>query len=290
MADLRRRHPRDAGGGWFVDTTCIDCDLARQVGAPIAADARGLSYFTRPPEGPEEERAAWRAVLGCPTGSIGAPPGAKPPHDVFPWEVAPGVFLAGYASRHSFGANAWIVRREGGNLLVDGPRFVPALERAIEAMGGLAHVLLTHRDDIADAERYATRFGAKAWIHEADHDAAPWATSFAGDVEVAPGVRGWWIPGHTEGSVAWHVDDRWLFSGDSLHVSRETHDLAAFPDFTWYSWEAQTRSLARLADMARFEAVFPGHGMRGAFPAPDMKRRLLALVERMRAGTVRDAW
>lgn len=282
MADPRRRHPRDAGGEWFVDTTCIDCDLARQVGAPIEADARGLSYFTRPPAPGEEERAAWRALLGCPTGSIGAPAGAKPPPDVYPWEVAPGVLFAGYASRHAFGANAWIVRARAGNLLVDGPRFVPALERALEAMGGLAHVLLTHRDDIGEARRFAERFGARAWIHQDDHDAAPWATPFAGDLREIPGVTGFWIPGHTRGSVAWHVEDRWLFSGDSLHVSRETGDLEAYPDFTWYSWEEQARSLARLAEACRFEAVFPGHGMRGAFPPDEMRRRLLALVARMR--------
>lgn len=289
MADARRKHPQDRGGGWFVDASCMDCDLARQVGAPIEADAHGLSYFARPPHGPEEERAAWRALLGCPTGSIGAPPGAKPPPDVYPWEVAPGAFLAGYNARHSFGASSWFVPRPEGNLLVDAPRFVPALVDAFEARGGLAHVLLTHRDDVADWDRYAERFGATAWIHEADADAAPGARTLAGDATLAPGVRAIWTPGHTRGSMMFLVDDRLLFTGDSLHWSREEDDLAAFPDFNWYSWPEQIRSLERMA-RERFEWVLPGHGMRGHAPAEDMRSRLLALVERARASTVSGAW
>jgi len=289
MADPRKRHPKDRGGAWFVDSTCIDCDLARQVGAPIAADERGLSYFTRAPQGPEEEMAAWRAILGCPTGSIGAPPGAKPPEGVYPWEVAPGAFLVGYNARHSFGASSYFVPRPEGNLLVDAPRFVPALVEAFEARGGLKHILLTHRDDVADWERYAQRFGAEAWIHEDDADAAPGARTLQGDAEVAPGVRALWTPGHTRGSMMFLVGDL-LFTGDSLHWSREEDDLAAFPDFNWYSWDEQVRSLARLADAARFKWVLPGHGMRGSAPPDEMRARLLRLVEKARTNRAPGAW
>lgn len=292
MADRRRANPLDKGGGWFVDTTCIDCDVARQL-APglIGLDRRGLSFFEREPGGPEEELAAWRALLACPTGSIGAPPGAKPPPGVFPFEVAPGVFLAGYNARDSFGANAWFVQRPHGNLLVDAPRWVPALADAFEARGGIAHVLLTHRDDVADYDRYAERFGARVHIHEAEADAAPGASDvFRDDHAPAPGVRAFVVPGHTRGSVVYEVDGRHLFTGDSLFWSRDLQDLSAFPSATWYSWEEQTRSLARLADLARFEWVLPGHGGRGRAPPEEMTRRLKALVERMRARQVPDAW
>lgn len=292
MADRRRANPVDQGGGWFVDATCIDCDVARQL-APglIGVDARGLSYFTRPPEGPEEEAQAWRALLACPTGSIGAPPGAKPPPGVFPLEVAPDAWLLGYNARDSFGANAYFVRRPAGNLMVDAPRFVPALADWMERQGGLAHVLLTHRDDVADYDKYAARFGARVHIHEDERDAAPDATDlFRDDREPAPGVRAFVVPGHTRGSAMYQVDERLLFTGDSLFWSRDLGDLSAFPGATWYSWEAQTRSLERLAGLARFEWVLPGHGGRGRAPPEEMERRLRALVERMRAGAVPDAW
>lgn len=292
MADRRQRHPFDRGGGWFVDTTCMDCDVARQL-APglVEADEDGLSYFARPPATPEEERMAWRALLACPTASIGAPPGARAPADAFPHEVAPGAWLVGYNARHSFGANSYFVPRPGGNLLVDAPRWVERLADELERRGGVAHVLLTHQDDVADYDRYAARFGARVWIHEAERGAAPDATDLLrGDAEVAPGVRALAVPGHTRGSVCYLLDDRLLFTGDTLAWSRERDDLHAFPNQTWYSWRVLADSLEALAERARFEWVLPGHGGRGRAPPDDMRRRLLALVARMRAGDEADVW
>ncbi|MFT3855656.1 MAG: hypothetical protein QM733_23440 [Ilumatobacteraceae bacterium] len=46
-------------------------------------------------------------------------------------------------------------------MLVDSPRFTEALAGPIGEMGGVDHVVLTHRDDVADAQRWATRFGAR---------------------------------------------------------------------------------------------------------------------------------
>lgn len=233
---------------------------------------------------------AWRALLSCPTGSIGAPDGARPPEGVLPFQVAPGAWLLGYNSRDSFGATAWFVPRPEGNLMVDAPRFVPRLAEWMEARGGVAHVLLTHRDDVADYDRYAERFGARVHVHEADADAAPGATDvFQGDHAPAPGVQAFWAPGHTRGSVCYHIDSM-LFTGDSLYWSRERQDLNAFRSATWYSWEEQTRSLARLADAARFEWVLPGHGGWGHAAPEEMTRRLRALVARMKGGQVENVW
>ena len=75
--------------------------------------------------------------------------------------------------------------------MTDSPRFTRILAEGIDELGGVRHVLLSHRDDVADADRWADRYGADVWIHTADADAAPYATGlFEGDeiVEVAPGV------------------------------------------------------------------------------------------------------
>lgn len=279
MADRRRAHPSDRGGAWFADTTCIACDVARQL-APglIEEDARGLSYFAREPATEAERREAWRAMLACPSASIGGPP---PPDDVFPWELTPGVHLLGHNARHSFGANSWLVPRPEGNVMVDAPRWSPRLAERIGAMGGVARIFLTHRDDVADYAKYAERFGAEAWIHEEDADAAPGARTFRDEAALARGVRAIPVPGHTQGSAMLLVDDAWLFTGDSLEWSRASGDLAAFEDFTWHSWDEQKRSLARLAESARFEWVLPGHGGWGRAPPDEMRRRLRALVARM---------
>jgi glyoxylase-like metal-dependent hydrolase (beta-lactamase superfamily II) len=85
--------------------------------------------------------------------------------------------------------------------------------------------------------------------------------------------------------VVFLLDGRYLFSGDSLAWSHPRRDLVAFGDACWYSWAAQADSLERLAGDHRFAWVLPGHGARVHADADDLHRRLMALVERMRAGT-----
>lgn len=287
MASTARRHPENVAGPWYVDTACIDCDASRQC-APsvfgIASD--GSSIVVKQPETVEEVQAAVRALAICPTGSIGFE-GVKPSLEgVFPWELDGGVYLAGYNSSASFGANSFFVQRPEGNLLVDSPRWVPALAKRIDALGGIADILLTHKDDVAHAEDYAKRFGARVWIHEDDLHAAPFAShilhgrdkTFLRDRLVALPV-----PGHTRGSVVYLLEDRYLFTGDSLCWSRAKQDLWAFKRQCWYSWEAQARSLARVAELD-FEWVLAGHGDRWSAPAAWMKDAVQRLVRRMQDG------
>lgn len=292
MANRAERHPENVEGAWFVDTTCIDCDAARQCAPTIFGVAEdGKAVVIRQPETAEEVAGATRALLACPTGSIGAE-GVELDSSVLPEELEDGVFYCGFNSRDSFGANSFFVAREGGNLLVDSPRWTPHLVRDFEERGGIDHVLLTHRDDVADAERYAEHFSARVWIHEQERDAAPFASDvIAGEdpVDVGPALTAIPVPGHTRGSVAFLLEERFLFTGDSLHWSRIEQDLGAFPGACWYSWEAQTRSLERLAGY-RFEWVLAGHGDRQKRPADEMRSRLLALTARMKNDEVTGEW
>jgi glyoxylase-like metal-dependent hydrolase (beta-lactamase superfamily II) len=95
-----------------------------------------------------------------------------------------------------------------------------------------------------------------------------------------PGLLAIPVPGHTKGSVVYLLEERYLFTGDSLAWSEERKDLAAFRDACWYSWETLTQSLAELAAY-RFEWVLPGHGWSAQLPAEEMKQRLRRLVQRM---------
>ena len=145
---------------------------------------------------------------------------------------------------------------------------------------------MTHRDDVADADRWAAHFGSRVWIHNHDRAAAPYATDLLVGLEpstIAPGVIAVPVPGHTRGSVVYAVDDTWLFSGDSLAWSRERDDLTAFRYACWYSWTEQTASLRQLAETVEFSWVLPGHGGRAHRSRSEMHDRLTALVTRMRA-------
>ena len=292
MADPRQRHPQNAPGPWFVDRTCIDCDVSRQCAPWMFGAADGQAVVVRQPATEDEVRDATRALLACPTASIGVV-GEKPPADgLFPDPIEGGVFYCGYSSKDSFGASAYLVERPEGNLLVDAPRYVPPLVRDFEARGGLGIILLTHRDDVADADQYAERFGARVVIHEDDRRAAPYATDVltgSGPTELRPGLVAFPVPGHTKGSVVYLLEDRFLFTGDSLYFSRRRQRLSAFRDATWYSWEEQARSLARLADL-RFEWVLPGHGNRAKGRSEDWRRQLGELVEWMQAAPAASEW
>lgn len=281
---MRTRRAENTPGPLWVDDACIDCDGCRQLAPTVFADVGGQSAVAvQPTEGRVED--AWRAVHFCPVGAIhldGPKPAVPTP---FPHPIDGPVSLLGYAAEHSYGANSFLVEDPAGNVMVDGPRWVPRLVRELERRGGLAHVLLTHRDDVADAERYARHFGARVWIHRADARAAPFATDLLDtDGPIFAGWRVCVLPGHTRGSVAWLYQDTWLFTGDSLCYSRARDDLHAFRDACWYSWEEQALSLRKLADL-RFRWVLAGHGDRRSYPEDEMRARVLALVDRMQGAS-----
>ena len=151
---MATRHEANAPGDWFVDTSCIDCAAAREVAPSLIVARDGQSVFARQPETEEELRMAWRARLLCPTASIHAKTKSIAPEDLFPQEL-PGIYRLGYNARGSFGAHSYLIRRPAGNVMVDSPRWTSALVAKLESWGGLSGILLSHRDDVADAGRYA---------------------------------------------------------------------------------------------------------------------------------------
>jgi ferredoxin len=73
MADLAQKVAENVAGRFFVDATCIDCDLCREV-APAhftRQDDEGYSFVIRQPAGPDEEAACVAALEECPVEAIG---------------------------------------------------------------------------------------------------------------------------------------------------------------------------------------------------------------------------
>jgi ferredoxin len=74
MADLTQRLPENAPGRFYVDATCIDCDLCRET-APDnfrRNDGEGHSYVYCQPTDPAQEAAALAALEECPVEAIGS--------------------------------------------------------------------------------------------------------------------------------------------------------------------------------------------------------------------------
>jgi ferredoxin len=79
MADLDQKVPENVAGRFFVDATCIDCDLCRET-APanfVRLDGEGYSYVSRQPATPEEESACVAAMEECPVEAIGIEPDGR---------------------------------------------------------------------------------------------------------------------------------------------------------------------------------------------------------------------
>ncbi len=278
-------HPSNAAGPWYVDNRCIRCDASRNW-APglIDADVAGRSYVARQPEGKEQLAAMWRAAAACPSKSIGNLEHHTEPPGIFPYQLTDGVTALGNNALSSFAAHSFLVERPEGNLMVDSPRYNRTLAESVDALGGVAHILLSHRDDVADADRWSERYGSKVWIGEADRDAAPYATDVTAIDAVAaisPGVLSIPAPGHTEGHVVYHVDDRLLFTGDTLHWNHRRGELDVFPKQTFYSWATLADTMDMLAGLP-VEWVFAGHGMWHNIGAQEWKRQMTALGPAMR--------
>jgi ferredoxin len=202
MANPKKRLSTNADGDFFVDSTCINCDACRQLAPETFADSGDYSFVQTQPNTDTQRRHAFRALLACPTGSIGTlgPNEAKQVKEDFPLLLANGVFYCGFNSPLSYGGNSYFIQHPGGNWLVDSPKFLPYLVSRFTALGGIANIFLTHRDDIADAARYAAMFGARRIIHRAEMDSVPDAEVVLEGyepTELSPGFLAIPTPGHT---------------------------------------------------------------------------------------------
>ncbi|GBC82641.1 Hydroxyacylglutathione hydrolase [bacterium HR10] len=288
MARWQARRTENAPGEFFVDTSCIDCDHCRQIAPSVFRAHRGQAIVYHQLESPQERLRAQMALVTCPTASIGTlrKQDLRAAIAAFPERISENVYFCGFASERSFGASSYLILRPQGNVLVDSPRFTRPLVRRLEAMGGVALMFLTHRDDVADHEKFHRHFGCRRILHRAD------LTRATRDVEIVLAGRDPVLleddllaiptPGHTPGHQVLLYRERYLFSGD--HVwGNERGELVASRRVCWYSWEEQVRSLERLLDV-RFEWVLPGHGRRLHAPAPSMHAVLRECLARLAPG------
>lgn len=298
MANPKERYSDNVEGQFFVDRTCINCDTCRQLAQQIFSETSDHSFVYNQPETADQERAATRALLCCPTGSIGTfgPNQAKEAMNELPLELAAGVYYCGFNSPKSYGGNSYFIAHKDGNWLIDSPKFLPHLVKRFEQMGGIRYIFLSHRDDIADAAKYATAFNAKRIVHLDDADSAP-GSEIVLDIQSAQAVDSNLnsqfqsdlgeqltiipTPGHTKGHMVLLYKNQFLFTGDHLAFDRDTQQLEAFRDFCWYSWKEQIESMAKLSRFT-FSWIFPGHGQRIHLNEDEMHKQMIDLVARMK--------
>ena len=283
MARLALKLPDNVPGDFFVDSTCIDCDACRIFAPAVFQEAGDQSAVWHQPESDEELLAAQKALISCPTASIGS----ATKHDMtaalaaLPEHLDGGVYRCGYTSESSFGAVSYFF----DNILVDSPRFAAPLVKNLAAMGGVRKLLLTHQDDVADHEKFHARFGCERVLHRDDVRTKTASVELKPEgldpIELEPGLVMIPTPGHTKGHAVFLWQERFLFTGDHLAWSPHRGHLYAFKSACWYSWSEQTKSMERLLDF-RFEWVLPGHGRPIHFDAARMHAELERCVKWMK--------
>ena len=285
MARASERIRENVDGDFFVDSSCIDCDLCRQLAPATFArtDARDQSYVARQPANDGEQHRALMALVTCPTSSIGTSRkiDSRGAARAFPEHVAEDVYFCGWAAESSYGASSWFVRRPEGNVLVDSPRMSSTLAERLEELGGVRYMVLTHRDDVADHAAYRERFRCERVIHRADAVTAERIVDGTEPIELAADLKIVPVPGHTRGSIVLIVRNTYAFTGDHVWADDDETGLAAGRGVCWYSWPEQKASMRRLA-AHRFTHVLPGHGRRFEAATPEaMRRSVLALADAM---------
>ena len=256
--------------------------------APETFDASGgQSRVFAQPQSQHALHRALMALVACPTASIGSVSKQKmaPVIDAFPDPIDGPVYHCGYHAEASFGATSYLITRASGNILVDSPRYSSQLAKRIEALGGASLMFLTHRDDVADHEKWHDKLGCERIMHADDVSSKTRSVEhqingtdplkFDDDITLIP------VPGHTRGSACLLFRDRYLFTGDHVAYDAARSRIYAFRGACWYDWTVQTESMQRLLDH-RFEWILPGHGGRGHLPGERMRAEMQQCIAWMR--------
>ena len=285
MADQKKRLDSNVTGNFYVDATCINCDTCRQLAPASFEEVGSFSAVTSQPTDEEHLHRAYQALLACPVGSIGIeqsePVQMQEAMASFPLHLEDGAYYCGFNSEKSLGANSFFLEHPDGNWLIDSPRYLKHLVEAFERKGGLSYIFLTHKDDVAEAEKYATHFGAKRIIHRADLEAAPGAEWIIEDVtssQIFPQFEIIPVPGHTAGCMALLYKNKFLFTGDHLWWDSKQQVLRAPSQRVWRK-RVLLDSLQKLLGY-RFEWVLAGHGDRVRLSAESMQSHVQTLIER----------
>jgi hypothetical protein len=132
---------------------------------------------------------AFAAMIACPVGAIRTKQSDSlvlQAASAFPAEIdhihIPDVYHLGYHSSESFGATPYLIYRskeDGGNIMIDCPRYNSNLGKQLDDFGGIDTLIITHKDDIPEHDKWKKRYpNMQRIIHRTD------AIKSAMDIEI----------------------------------------------------------------------------------------------------------
>lgn len=189
----------------------------------------------------------------------------------------------------SLGIRALLLRRDQGNLLVYSATTLESDAAAIQDLGGISRQYLNHRHEAMFASDW---IAAPLFCHENERESVARTSTVRAafsqrhllddDFEVIP------TPGHTSGATAllWDSGEhRLLFTGDTVYLDHGEW-VAAVLESSDRGPYVESLELIRELD---FDVLVPwaateGHPYHAATSRADARRRIDAILERVRAG------
>ncbi len=265
MAKIDYINPKCIPGNLFVDQTCIDCWTCYHIAPDIfKTDEDSQCFIAKQPVTQSEWEQAKEALLSCPVTSIGTrEKKLNQIKSTLPRKIVDSIYFCGYTSRDSYGATSYLILHPEGNILIDSPRFNSKLVSAIELLGGISYIFLTHKDDVADHEKFQKHFNCQRIIHRYEIEENTKSCEIVCEDEenfrLFDDVEILFSPGHSKGHLLLLYQKKFLFTGDQLFYDHVLNKLFASKSFSWFSWQEQVLSLKKL-EQYELEWVFPGHG------------------------------
>lgn len=171
----------------------------------------------------------------------------------------------------------WV--RPSGNVVID-PLPLSAHDAAhLESLGGVAHIVVTNSDHVRDSRALAERTGARVLGPGTERETFAIACDgwLSDGDEPVPGLLVFALDGSkTPGELALLIEHTTLVTGDLVRA-HHAGSLTLLPDAKLSDRQRALRSVQRLADLPRVEAVLTGDG----WPVfRDGKRALCELIAR----------
>lgn len=158
-----------------------------------------------------------------------------------------------------FNGHLWV--RPDGNVAIDPLPMTPHDQAHLDALGGVAWIVVTNSDHTRDARHLADRTGAKIAAPAAERDGWPWAVDrwLSDGDEVVPGLVAHTLDGSkTPGELALVLDGATLITGDLVRAHK-ADALHLLPDAKLTDRAAALASLRRLSGYA-LDAILVGDG------------------------------
>ena len=159
-----------------------------------------------------------------------------------------------------FNSVLWV--RPPGNVVID-PLPLSAHDAAhLQTLGGVAHIVVTNSDHLRDTRALAETTGARVLgpLSERETLGIPCQGWLSDGDEPVPGLRVFALEGSkTPGELALLIEDTTLVTGDLVRA-HQAGSLTLLPDAKLTDREQALRSVERLAELPRVQAVLTGDG------------------------------